>query len=242
MIRSILKLALRLAGLDDPRRFGPDWTNAALIRTMLRLMSSLFRGSIRRLGFGGSAGLVLIGRGVMIRHPRLLKAGRSLVMEDHCEVHAHARRGIVLGRKVTIGSFALIRPTNYYGGEVGEGLAVGDNSNIGPYCYIGCSGFVRIGNNVMMSPRVSIYAENHNFPRVDIPMRDQGVTREAVTIEDDCWIAANSVILAGVTIGRGSVVAAGSVVASDIAPYSVVGGVPAKMIKSRQPLPSEAIT
>ena len=66
-------------------------------------------------------------------------------------------------------------------------------------------------------------------------MKDQGVEKKEVIIEDDCWLAANSIILAGVTIGKGSVVAAGSVVTDHVAPYSVVAGVPAKFIKSRKP-------
>ena len=85
----------------------------------------------------------------------------------------------------------------------------------------------------MMSPRVSIYAENHIFDDRERPMIDQGVKRSFVKIEDDCWIASNAVILSGVTIGRGSVVAAGSIVTKDVPPYSVVGGNPAKLIKSR---------
>ena len=85
----------------------------------------------------------------------------------------------------------------------------------------------------MISPRVSIYAENHLFDRTDIPMKEQGVKKQFVKIEDDCWIAANSIILAGVTVGKGSVVAAGSVVSSDVPPYSVVAGVPARIIKQR---------
>jgi len=64
-------------------------------------------------------------------------------------------------------------------------------------------------------------------------MKDQGVTVQFVTIEDDCWIAANSIVLAGVTIGKGSVVAAGSIVTKDVPPYSVVAGAPAVVIKSR---------
>ena len=59
--------------------------------------------------------------------------------------------------------------------------------------------------------------------------------KKEVIIEDDCWIAANSIILAGVTIGQGSVVAAGSVVTENVPAYSVVAGVPAKFIKSRKP-------
>jgi acetyltransferase-like isoleucine patch superfamily enzyme len=197
------------------------------------MIIALLRGFIKRIGFGKSSGIMLIGKGVLIRHPSKLKVGRNFVAEDYCEIHAHSKRGINMGNKVTIGSFALIRPTNYYGGELGEGLTVGDNSNIGPYCYIGCSGYVSIGNNVMISPRVSIYAENHNTDRTDIPMKDQGVKRSEVTIADDCWIASHSVILSGVTIGCGSVVAAGSVVTKNVPPFSIVAGVPAKVIKQR---------
>jgi acetyltransferase-like isoleucine patch superfamily enzyme len=123
------------------------------------------------------------------------------------------------------------RPSNIYGGAIGAGLKVGDHSNIGPFAYIGCSGFISIGNNVMISPRVSIYAENHVFDNPEILMKEQGVTQAPVIIEDDCWIASNSIILAGVTIGKGSVIAAGSVVTKDIPPYSVAAGVPAKVIK-----------
>jgi acetyltransferase-like isoleucine patch superfamily enzyme len=72
------------------------------------------------------------------------------------------------------------------------------------------------------------------FDEVDKTIKEQGVKKEFITIEDDCWIAANSVILAGVTIGKGSVVAAGSIVTKDIPPYSVVAGVPARVIKSRK--------
>ena len=86
----------------------------------------------------------------------------------------------------------------------------------------------------MMSPRVSIYSENHNFSETTKPMIEQGVTRSFVKIEDDCWLAANSVILAGVTVGKGSVVAAGSIVTKDVPPYSIVAGNPARIIKSRK--------
>jgi acetyltransferase-like isoleucine patch superfamily enzyme len=85
----------------------------------------------------------------------------------------------------------------------------------------------------MLAPRVSIYAENHVFDNPNITIKAQGVSKKDVVIEDDCWIAANAVILAGVTIGKGSVVAAGSVVNEDVPAFSVVAGVPARVIKSR---------
>ncbi|MFC4210396.1 DapH/DapD/GlmU-related protein [Pedobacter lithocola] len=64
-------------------------------------------------------------------------------------------------------------------------------------------------------------------------MHEQGVEREFIKIEDDCWIGTNSVILSGVTVGKGSIIAAGSVVTKSVEPYSIMGGVPAKLIKKR---------
>lgn len=183
---------------------------------------------------GKSSGWVLVGKQVSIRYAGYLEAGKQLIIEDYAEINARSTQKIILGNRVTIGKYAIIRPGNLYGGEPGEGLRVGDHSNIGPYCYIGCSGFISIGNNVMISPRVSIYAENHVFDSLDATIKSQGVKRESVVIEDDCWIAANSILLAGVTIGKGSVVAAGSVVTQDVPPFSVVAGVPARIIKNRR--------
>jgi len=114
----------------------------------------------------------------------------------------------------------------------GKGISIGSRSGLGINCRV--QGPLTIGNNVMMGPDVIIYTGNHRFDRLDIPMIDQGNTEpRPVVIEDDVWIAARAIILPGVTIGRGAVVAAGAVVTKDVPPYTVVGGVPAKKIKSR---------
>jgi acetyltransferase-like isoleucine patch superfamily enzyme len=81
---------------------------------------------------------------------------------------------------------------------------------------------------------VGLFAENHIFDRTDIPMRLQGVDRKFIRIEDDVWLGTNSVILAGVTVGRGAIVSAGSVVTKDVPQYAIVGGVPAKVIRMRK--------
>ncbi|MCA6485843.1 MAG: acyltransferase [Chitinophagaceae bacterium] len=215
-------------------RLGNKLSPADRLITVWRLIPFALRGLWEKCFMGKSSGWVLVGKQVSIRYAGYLEAGKQLIIEDYAEINARSTQKIILGNRVTIGKYAIIRPGNLYGGEPGEGLRVGDHSNIGPYCYIGCSGFISIGNNVMISPRVSIYAENHVFDSPDATIKSQGVKRESVVIEDDCWIAANSILLAGVTIGKGSVVAAGSVVTQDVPPFSVVAGVPARIIKNRR--------
>ena len=215
-------------------RLGNKLSPADRLITVWRLIPFALRGLWEKCFMGKSSGWVLVGKQVSIRYAGYLEAGKQLIIEDYAEINARSTQKIILGNRVTIGKYAIIRPGNLYGGEPGEGLRVGDHSNIGPYSYIGCSGFISIGNNVMISPRVSIYAENHVFDSPDATIKSQGVKRESVVIEDDCWIAANSILLAGVTIGKGSVVAAGSVVTQDVPPYSVVAGVPARIIKNRR--------
>ncbi len=201
--------------------------------TFYYLAFFFLRGLMYRLCIGSVKGNLFIGKNVAIRYPKNLHLGTQVIIEDGAEINCLASNGMQLGDRVSIGKYAIIRPSNIYGGPIGEGLVMGNNSNIGPYNYIGCSGKITIGNNVMLAPRVSIYAENHVFDNPNITIKAQGVAKSAVVIEDDCWIAANVVILAGVTIGKGSVIAAGSVVNDDIPAFSVVAGVPARVIKSR---------
>ena len=90
-----------------------------------------------------------------------------------------------------------------------------------------------IGNNVQTGPNVSIYAYNHHFSSVEMSIMSQGYDDFNVIIEDDVWIGAHSVVLPGVTIGRGSVIGAGSVVTKNIPQYSIAVGNPARVIKKR---------
>lgn len=109
---------------------------------------------------------------------------------------------------------------------------LGENSGLGYKCLI--QGEVHIGDNVMMGPECHIWTINHNFSSLELPMLQQGITEEQpVCIGDDVWIADRVTILPGVTIGSGSIIAAGAVVTKDVPPYSIVGGVPAKVLKSR---------
>ncbi|MBO2640745.1 CatB-related O-acetyltransferase [Shewanella algae] len=114
----------------------------------------------------------------------------------------------------------------------GGAIIIGHFSSIGERCQI--SNDVEIGNNVMMAPEVVIFSVGHNTSRTDIPMRLQGNTeRRPVKIGDDVWIGQRAIILPGVTIGTGAIIAAGSVITKNVHDYEVVGGNPAKHIKFR---------
>ncbi|MBN2789743.1 MAG: acyltransferase [Candidatus Delongbacteria bacterium] len=112
------------------------------------------------------------------------------------------------------------------------------NISIGSECQINENVFIqgaKIGNCVMIAPNTAILTSTHNFSRTDIPMVHQGSTKEIIpTIEDDVWIGRNVIIMPGVTIGKGSIIAAGAIVTKDVEEYSVVGGVPAKLIRKRK--------
>jgi len=128
-----------------------------------------------------------------------------------------------LGVKSTIEDFATIN------NGVGD-VIIGYNSLVGLGNTI--IGPVTIGNNVIIAQNVVISGLNHVYEDIETPICDQPITSKPILIEDDCWIAANCVITAGVTIGLHSVVAAGSVVTKNVPPHSIVAGNPAKVIKA----------
>ena len=112
-------------------------------------------------------------------------------------------------------------------------VELGDNSDIGLYARL--NGKVVIGNDVIIGPELLVYTQNHNISKTDLAIKYQGVTeQEPVYIGDGCWICARAIILPGVRIGKGVVVAAGAVVTKDVPDYSVVAGNPARIVKRRE--------
>ncbi len=114
----------------------------------------------------------------------------------------------------------------------GFGLEIGDNSGIGKNGSVPAD--IKIGKDVMIGPDVKILASNHKFDNIHIPMRLQGNTPPLqTTIEDDVWIGTNVLILPGRTIKKGSIIAAGTVLTKDFPEYSIAGGNPSRLIRSR---------
>jgi acetyltransferase-like isoleucine patch superfamily enzyme len=115
-----------------------------------------------------------------------------------------------------------------------EGLSIGNNVAMNNNVWINASGSVIIGNYVLIGPRVIIHSANHKYQNPFIPIQKQGHSFKKVIIKDDVWIGAGAIILPGVRIGQGSIIGAGSVVTTDVPPYTVVAGVPARKIKNRK--------
>lgn len=114
----------------------------------------------------------------------------------------------------------------------GIDIELGDESGLGINCSVPSN--TKIGKNVMMGPNCRILPHNHNFERIDIPMNHQGFSPKLSTkIEDDVWIGRDVLMTPGRVIKRGSIVAGGCVLCKNFPEYSIIGGNPSKLIRSR---------
>lgn len=128
------------------------------------------------------------------------------------------------------GTNVIIKRNCYFG--KGNRLKVGSRSQLGQNARLG--GDITIGKDVLMGPDVVMMATSHAFDRIDIPINQQGATEEQpIIVGDDVWVGTRVIILPGVEIGSHSIIAAGAVVTKSCEPYSIIGGVPAKLIKKR---------
>jgi acetyltransferase-like isoleucine patch superfamily enzyme len=134
---------------------------------------------------------------------------------------------IRIGSNVYIGHYAILR-----GYDRGE-MVIGDDTWIGQFCYINSAGGVQIGSRVGIGPAVKIMSSKHAEEGRRVPVLLCDLEFAKVTIEDDSDIGMGAIILPGVTVGRGSIVGAGSVVTRDVGAYAVVAGVPARKIGER---------
>ena len=166
---------------------------------------------------------------------------------------------VISGSGVSLGDGVVIAPTaRIHGSTRGTRISIGARSEIydhvvircvggsgdieiGEFCYFNPGAVlysgngIKMGNYVLLAAGVKIMPTNHAFGRRDVPIRHQGFaeSKGGIVIEDDVWLGANAVVLDGVRIGRGAVIAAGSVVTSEVPPYEIWGGIPARKMGDR---------
>jgi len=139
---------------------------------------------------------------------------------------------IARGARILTNRFSLGAASWIAAGVIIRGyVTIGDRSSINPYAHI--AGQVKIGNDVRIAGMSAIYGFNHGFDRTDIPIHAQRQTANGITIGDGCWIGTNSVLVDGITLGEGCVVAAGAIVTKNFPALSVIGGNPARLLKTR---------
>jgi len=175
-------------------------------------------------------GLAAIEKCVRIRFADHIKLGNGVYIDEGVYLHA-CPNGIELGSNTIVMHGAVLHVYNFRD-MPHSGIKIGKDSLVGEYSVIRGQGGVEIGDRVYTSPFTQIIAVNHVFDDPNRPFVDQGITAEGIIIEDDVWLGAGAVITDGVRVGKGSVVAAGAVVTKDVPPHTVVGGVPAKPIKT----------
>lgn len=175
-------------------------------------------------------GTAAIESNVRIRFADHIRLGHGVYLDQGTYLHA-TPGGIEIGPRTIVMHGAVLHVYNFRDMQQSR-IRIGSDSLIGEYSVIRGQGGVQIGDRVYTSPFTQIIAVNHVFDDPTLPFVEQGITAEGIVIEDDVWLGAGAIITDGVRVGKGAVVAAGAVVTRDVPPHTVVGGVPAKPIKS----------
>ena len=155
-------------------------------------------------------------------NPFVHKHGKGSTVRRRARMDVLPFNPFSLGAGSTVEDFATVN------NGVGP-VHIGDRTLIGLGCVL--IGPITVGNDVILAQNIVCSGLNHEYTEIRTPIVNQPVTTAPIQIEDEVWIGANAVITAGVTVGKHSVVAAGSVVTKDVPPYTIVGGNPARLIK-----------
>ncbi|HXK62291.1 MAG TPA: acyltransferase [Acidobacteriota bacterium] len=191
------------------------------------LRAIVYRAILKMRGFAA------IEKGVRIRFANLVRLDHGVYLDERVYLHA-CPNGIDIGKNTLVMYGSVLHVYNFRN-MPHSGISIGQDSLIGEYNVIRGQGGVRIGDRVYTSPMVQILAVNHVFDDPSRPFIEQGITAEGITVEDDVWIGSGAILTDGVTVGKGAVIGAGSVVTRDVPSYTVVAGIPARVIKTIDP-------
>lgn len=225
-------LVQKIIQLRNPNfQFDEHLNSFALLQFIWIQMSCLIRGLRVIFLFKKPKGIML-GKQVRFFNSPKIQWGKFLRLGNSVYVSALGRKGVVFGNNVSIGAYSRIVVSTSLN-EIGEFIIFGNNVGIGEFAYLGGAGGLTIGDDCIVGQYLSCHPENHNCDNIHLAIRHQGVSRKGITIGANCWIGSKVTILDGVTIGSGCVIAAGSVVTKSFPENSIIGGVPAKLLKSR---------
>lgn len=174
-------------------------------------------------------GAAAIETNVRLRFAGNIRLGHGVYLDERVYIHA-CPHGVTIGAGTLVMHGSVLHVYNFRD-IPNAGITVGCDSLIGEYNVLRGQGGITIGDRVYTSPMVQLLAVNHIYDDPTRSFVEQGITAEGIVVEDDVWIGSGAIITDGCRIGRGAVVAAGAVVTKDVAPHTVVGGVPAKALR-----------
>lgn len=174
---------------------------------------------------------VFLGRSCSLKNKQNIVFGKNVTIEKHTTIDGFASQKIEIGDGSRIGAYSLITCTSHMS-KYGKGIKIGSNTAIGQFSEFGAAGGIQIGNDVIMGSYISFHSENHNFNDTTKLIREQGVTSKGIKLGNNIWVGAKVTFLDGCVVGNNSVVAAGAVVSGIFPDNVIIGGVPAKIIKT----------
>ena len=162
-----------------------------------------------------------------------INVGRNFSIGQNCYLDALSIDGFNCGYNVSLGYQTHISLSGSLK-NIGKSIVIGNNVGLGTHGHYGGGlGGLEIGSDTIIGNYVSFHPENHNFDNIIVPIRHQGVTGIGIKVGKNCWIGAKTTFLDGSNVGDGCIVAAGSVVIGSFPDNCVIGGIPAKILKSR---------
>lgn len=173
---------------------------------------------------------IFIGRNCTVLNKGNIMFGSNVTIDHNTFIDGYASEKLIFGDNVKIGDHSLVTCTSHLS-KYGKGLKIGNNSAVGRFTEFGASGGIEIGNDVIMGAYISFHSENHNFTDRSRLIREQGVTSTGIKLGNNIWVGAKATFLDGCVVGNNSVVAAGAVVTGIFPDNSIIGGVPAKILK-----------
>lgn len=223
MIKKIFQKLLNKSGKSYI--IAPKIPNKLIFQTLSKRVFMLLR------GFFKTGKKVFVGRNTRIYNSSNIYFGKSVTIEKHCFIDGFSSEKIIFGDCVKIGAFSTLSSTSHLS-KYGKGLKMGNYSAIGQFSEFGAAGGIEIGNDVIMGSYVSFHSENHNFLDNTKLIREQGVTSKGIKIGNNVWVGAKVTFLDGCEVGNNCVVAAGAVVNGIYPDNCIIGGIPAKVLKT----------
>jgi acetyltransferase-like isoleucine patch superfamily enzyme len=217
----------RVTGGGGLGRFLWQGTVLTLLSPLPTVAFSVLRPRLYRSVLGSVGAGTFIEQDVRFLVPRHIHLGRRVMVGEGCFLDANTARG-----RIEIEDDVWLSRGSYL--VAGEArIAIGPSTYVGHRCLMYGHAGIEIGRDVLLANDVQLICGNHTFARRDVPIRAQPPEGAPIVVGDDVWLGASTIVLGGVTIGRGCVVGAGAVVTRSLPPYSIARGVPAQVVGVR---------